>query len=418
MRISELSTRISSISRREGRSATAAAAYRACCAIHCQRENRLHDYSRKRGLEVSAIVAPKGSPAWVTDRDALWNAAELRERNGKRGPNAGQFKAAANPAREFMFAFPAELSQAGRLDVAETVARHLAAAHGIVADFSIHLPGREGDERNVHCHMLTTTRRMTADGLGAKAREWDALASGARLAKQFRAFLAATMNDALAAEGQDSAVFVEHRSFKDRGGTQRPQKHLGPGRTNALRRTIRQSRQAWLSANAQQQRDRHAKERAALVAHQQSALRGKLRALADREHRAIAALTASSHREPIAEKPGMLQRLTTIFGRQAAPEVRPEAAHVREQQVASQTAAIKAEIQAEQAAYVADQVKERQALDDRHAADDRQLDAATGHRVAHDRLVEQQHRRDSAHDRADRQPAIEQDHGRTRGEPS
>jgi hypothetical protein len=59
----------------------------------------------------------------------------------------------------------------------------LALAHGIGAarslvprrklDYSIHAPGKDGDERNYHCHMMTTTRRMTATGLGEKAREWD-----------------------------------------------------------------------------------------------------------------------------------------------------------------------------------------------------------------------------------------------------
>ena len=243
MRTFELSTRITAIGRSEGRSATSAAAYRACCAIHCEREGRTHDYHRKRGLEVSLIVTPDITPAWASNRSKLWNAAELRERNGKRGPNAGKFKVDAKVAREFMFAFPAELSQAGRLSVATTIARHLVDNHGIVADFSIHQPGKDGDERNFHCHMLTTTRRMTADGLADKAREWDALKSGAALSKAFRAFLATTMNDTLAEEGQGGAVHVEHRSFKARGGSQRPQKHLGPKRTNALRREQRQERQ-------------------------------------------------------------------------------------------------------------------------------------------------------------------------------
>lgn len=35
-------------------------------------------------------------------------------------------------------------------------------------DFAIHLPHRHGDERNIHAHVLTTTRAVTAAGLGAK----------------------------------------------------------------------------------------------------------------------------------------------------------------------------------------------------------------------------------------------------------
>ena len=194
MRVFELSTHVKSISRGTGGSAIAAAAYRACCAIESEIDGQMHDYTRKQGREASAIVLPANAPAWAADRARLWNEAEARERNGKRGKNAGQLKQNASLAREFMFSFPAELSEAGRFKVAEIVARHLADTHGIAADFSIHRPGREGDERNYHCHMLTTTRRMTAKGLGAKAREWDDLKKRSQLAKQFRAFVAETMN--------------------------------------------------------------------------------------------------------------------------------------------------------------------------------------------------------------------------------
>lgn len=292
MRTFELSTRITAIGRSEGRSATSAAAYRACCTIYCDREGRTHDYHRKRGLEVSVIVVPDGAPAWATNRSKLWNAAELRERNGTRGPNAGQFKANAKVAREFMFAFPAELSKAGRLAVATYVARHLAATHGIVADFAIHQPGKDGDERNFHCHMLTTTRRMMAYGLSEKAREWDALKSGAALSKAFRALLAMVMNAALAAEGQGGAVHVEHRSFKDRGGSQRPQKHLGSNRTNTIRREQRQERQALKAEQTRDQQARQSAERATLVARQATAFERKLADLAERERSGIAAIEA------------------------------------------------------------------------------------------------------------------------------
>ena len=221
MRIFELSTHVKSISRGTGGSATAAAAYRACCAIESEIDGKTHDYTRKAGLEACAIILPKGAPSWAADRSKLWNGAELRERNGARGKNAGQLKRSAALAREFMFSFPVELSEAGRFKVAETIARHLVDTHGIAADFAIHKPGREGDQRNFHCHMMTTTRRMTAHGLGAKAREWDDIKKRSGLAKDFRAFVAAAMNEALAGEGKAAAVHVEHRSFKDRGAGQK-----------------------------------------------------------------------------------------------------------------------------------------------------------------------------------------------------
>lgn len=386
MRTFELSTRITAIGRSEGRSATSAAAYRACCAIHCEREGRTHDYTRKRGLEVSAIVVPDAAPAWATNRSALWNAAEMRERNGKRGPNAGLFKADAKVAREFMFAFPVELSAAARLKVADSVARHLADTHGIVADFSIHQPGKDGDERNFHCHMLTTTRRMSAEGLTTKAREWDALKSGAALSKQFRAFLAATMNGALANEGHAGTVHVEHRSFKARGGSQRPQKHLGPNRTNAIRRELRQQRTALQTVHGQEQHVRHSHEREALAARQDSALTHKLADLAARERRGIAAIEEAGRTATAQPVTGIRRLFQTAISTREPGAVPDRGA------IDAQVATLRRDIQAERTSYTASQAQERQTLTDRHSAEDRQLAAAATHRVAHDRLVERQER--------------------------
>ena len=70
---------VKTIKRSAGRSATAAAAYRAGEIIACEREGRVHDYTRKAGVEDSFILAPDDAPDWTQDRAALWNAAEARE---------------------------------------------------------------------------------------------------------------------------------------------------------------------------------------------------------------------------------------------------------------------------------------------------------------------------------------------------
>ena len=70
---------VKTIKRSAGRSATAAAAYRSGSVIACDREGRVHDYSRKAGIEACFILAPEDAPEWVQDRAALWNAAEARE---------------------------------------------------------------------------------------------------------------------------------------------------------------------------------------------------------------------------------------------------------------------------------------------------------------------------------------------------
>lgn len=72
---------VKTISRANGRSATAAAAYRAGEKIHDDRTGETFDYTRKSGILVSAIVTPHTvvTPDWANDRERLWNEAEKAE---------------------------------------------------------------------------------------------------------------------------------------------------------------------------------------------------------------------------------------------------------------------------------------------------------------------------------------------------
>src|SRR3546814_7070392 len=81
-------------------------------------------------------------------------------------------------AREYEIALPAELSAKARRDLALGLAREISERHGVAVDVAIHAPGREGDHRNHHAHLLTTTRRIGPEGLGAKTRELDQKTSG------------------------------------------------------------------------------------------------------------------------------------------------------------------------------------------------------------------------------------------------
>ena len=89
---------VKTVSRSSGRSATAAAAYRAGARIEDERTGEIHDYSRKGGVSLSQIVLPPEAPGWAGDRSKLWNAAESAE-NRKNSV----------VAREFEVALPAEL---------------------------------------------------------------------------------------------------------------------------------------------------------------------------------------------------------------------------------------------------------------------------------------------------------------------
>jgi hypothetical protein len=192
---------VKTIKRSAGRSATAAAAYRSASVIECDREGRMHDYTAKRGVEAAFILAPPDAPSWAQDRAALWNAAEARETRSN-----------SVTAREWELALPSELSDAARIDIARAFAAQLVERYGVAADVAIHAPHREGDQRNHHAHILTTTRVLSAEGLTDKTRILDAASTGGPEIEAMRGYWAELQNHALELEGQKERV--DHRSLE------------------------------------------------------------------------------------------------------------------------------------------------------------------------------------------------------------
>ena len=68
------------IGRSSGRSAVAAAAYRAGEQLHDERIDRTHDFTNKAGVLHSEVMLPKGAPEAFGDRATLWNAVEAAEK--------------------------------------------------------------------------------------------------------------------------------------------------------------------------------------------------------------------------------------------------------------------------------------------------------------------------------------------------
>lgn len=146
---------INPISRSAGRSATGAAAYRAAEKIVDERTGDTHDYTRKRGVSATEMLFPAGEEK-IT-RAELWNEAEKAEKR-KDG----------RVAREYVVALPAELPAEQRQKLACEFARRIVMRYGCVADVCLHRPGKKGDDRNFHAHILTTTRKYHNKELGEK----------------------------------------------------------------------------------------------------------------------------------------------------------------------------------------------------------------------------------------------------------
>lgn len=410
MRILELTAHVQRFSRSNGRSATAAAAYRACDLIACEREGRVHDYRRKGGLEATGIVTPDDVPTWAHDRSRLWNAVELRERNGSRGANAGAWKMEAMVAREVLIGFPAELSEAGRLALVGRIAQHLVDRHGVAVDWAIHAPGKLGDQRNHHAHMMFTTRRLTASGLGTKTREWNAREGGGRIVSQLRATIAGMMNEALAGEGHGAAVHVEHRSLKARGIVRAATKHQGPGRTNTGRKGQARERTAWERQQRQDQAARHERERDEQSRDLASRAEARSRDIDRREARAIEASRTVPTPEAAPPKPGLVMRAYRAITGRADRQAEP--ASPARLDLEREAGGLRATFQAERDRMTADLSRDTKDTQDRHQAEDRQLDRAASSRVERDRIEEVQQRHVEAERHHDRTHDHDREYGR------
>ncbi|MDQ1902847.1 MobQ family relaxase [Paracoccus sp. WLY502] len=189
--------RATMISRSAGRSATAAAAYRSAERIHDHRTGLSFDYRARGGVEHVEILAPERSPDWVQDRAALWNAVE-----------AAETRKNSQVAREIRVALPAELDREQRIELVRDFCQRSFVDRGMVADIALHAPGREGDERNHHAHILLTTREIGPEGFSTKNRDWNAK----ELLEDWREAWARDSNHALERCGHEARI--DHRTLE------------------------------------------------------------------------------------------------------------------------------------------------------------------------------------------------------------
>ena len=91
-------------------------------------------------------------------------------------------------------------------------AEELVSRYGVAVDVAIHAPHREGDQRNHHAHVLTSTRKLEPDGFKAKTRVLDSAKTGGVEIEQMRGLWAELQNRALERAGEVERV--DHRSLE------------------------------------------------------------------------------------------------------------------------------------------------------------------------------------------------------------
>lgn len=201
---------LSNISRGQGRSIVAAAAYRAAEKLVDERYGKTHDYRPKAGVAYTEILAPSIAPVWLTEREKLWNHIEAIEKRKD-----------ARLAREVQFALHRELTLEQNIALAREFVQKTFVDQGMVADIAVHIDKSADGELQPHAHVLLATRVVTEQGFGLKEPAWNKT----ELLCEWRAAWAELSNHHLAMHGHD--LQVDHRSHAERGLNLEPQHKIG-----------------------------------------------------------------------------------------------------------------------------------------------------------------------------------------------
>ncbi|GGB93837.1 hypothetical protein GCM10011363_08080 [Marivita lacus] len=241
------------ISRADGRSSVAAAAYAARTSMTDERTGRRYNYRSAVGLISEGLVG------WEKSAEDLWNAAEKAE-----------IKRNARVARELRPALPAELPLAEQHRLVKGFSCWLRDEFHVAVHYVVHAPNfnnaiegkrlwrdrhsAEGlqelhnalfdpamTNRNFHAHIRFTTRKVDRDtgAFGEKTRELDDLKTGPEMLLKIRAEWQRRTNQALARNG--SHARIDLRSYKamaeagDAPEGLESQDHLGPRTTQKAR---------------------------------------------------------------------------------------------------------------------------------------------------------------------------------------
>ncbi len=207
------------VSRANGSSAVASAAYRSASELHDERLGRNHDFSNKAGVVHSEMLLPEGAPECLNDRATLWNEVE-----------AGEKRKDAQLAREVEFSIPRELNQKQGVSLARDFVKEQFVKRGMVADLNVHWDiGKDGSPKP-HAHVMLSMREVGPDGFGQKVREWNSNA----LLKELREAWADHVNERLAHLDIDARI--DHRTLEAQGIELEPQHKIGPAGSRRLDR--------------------------------------------------------------------------------------------------------------------------------------------------------------------------------------
>ncbi|CAM3349823.1 Ti-type conjugative transfer relaxase TraA [Sphingomonas zeae] len=199
------------VSRANGSSAVASAAYRSASELHDDRLNRDHDFSNKAGVIHSEVMLPDSAPKRLNDRATLWNEVE-----------AGEKRKDAQLAREVEFSIPREMNERQGVQLARDFVKKQFVDRGMVADLNVHWDKAKDGSPKPHAHVMMTMRDVGPDGFGKKNRDWNST----ELLKDWREAWSAHVNERMTEFGLEGRI--DHRSYEAQGIGLEPQHKIGP----------------------------------------------------------------------------------------------------------------------------------------------------------------------------------------------
>ncbi|CAI8917085.1 MobQ family relaxase [Priestia megaterium] len=137
------------ISRADGKSTVAAAAYRSDEKLYDERNGRSFQFKKHEVQPESFILAPSHAPEWVNDREKLWNEVEKVEKRWN-----------SQLSREIVIALPNDLNNEQQRELIENYTKSQFVKKGMVADVNIH----RDKGHNPHAHVMLTMRPFNEDG--------------------------------------------------------------------------------------------------------------------------------------------------------------------------------------------------------------------------------------------------------------
>ena len=234
--------------RSNGQSAVAGSAYQSGERLRSERDNKVKDYSRKKGIYYTQVMLPANAPPEYADRETLWNSVEKIE---------GQWN--SQLARRIVAALPREIPRYQLPELVQEYCRENFVEKGMCVDFAIHDPAPPG--HNPHVHIMLTLRAMDENGkwLPKAHKVYDLDENGSRIrlpsgswkshkentvdwneqyhAEEWRHSWEVYQNRYL--ERNHRTERVDMRSFERQGLETAPTVHMGPAASAMERKGIR-----------------------------------------------------------------------------------------------------------------------------------------------------------------------------------